>query len=177
MVNPDGQVPNALPGVGNAYLGFHKGGWGVTAGPRRCRGQRARASHWSTVWTSPLTYRDTHGNKALLPPNVPPMGAPHLLPRHAQGSTAAELSSHCDLGHREGFLPPFWHPPRSKRLYPTWDAKQKCQAISRACSPESYQLNSCPTFHLLTQTGVTFIRSLDVQTLHSLVILLFCAFL
>lgn len=136
MVSPDEQVSKESPGVWNAYLGCHTGGWDVTAGLHRCRGQRARASHWSTVWTSPLTYRNTYGNKALLPPNAPLLGPPRFLPSCVQGSTMLGLlitvTSDTRLMRQSGLLHPFRCMPRSRRLLTTRDAKRKHQALQPA---------------------------------------------
>lgn len=149
MVSLEEQASRESPGVWNAYLGCHTGGWDVTAGPRRCRGQRARASHWSTVWTSPLTYRNTYGNKALLPPNAPLLGPPCFLPSCVQGSTDAGASKHRDLRHQanktEWVTLPIQVHAKKQRLLTTRDAKLKHQAF-RSLLPWILPVQPMPSF-------------------------------
>ena len=162
------------PRVGHAYLGFHTAGWGATAGPRRCRGRRATASHWSTVWMSPLTYRDTHTHTHTeTEPYYPPRHHHWVLPTFHQVVPRAlqmpGLLIIVLLGHQaEGGHCPTRssaHPQQSST--PQVDAKLKCQAISTSRCSASYTFNSRLASPFSTLTGPTFMRSLDVRTPHS----------
>ena len=135
------QIPRS-PGVGNAYLGFHIAGWGATAGPRRCRELQATASHWSTVWMSPQTYRDTctetelyyssrHHHQVLLASHQIASSAlqtPQFLITVLPGRQAGEGPTQCTRPHTAG------------------GRQAETPGVSTDCSSAAYPVNSGSAF-------------------------------
>lgn len=144
------RIPRS-PGVGNAYLGFHTAGWGATAGPRRCRGQRATASHWSTVWMSPQTCRDTCTETKLYYSSRHHHGV--LLASHQVASRTLQTPQLLIIvlpGRQavEG-------PTQCTGLHTTGARQAEMPGISTGCSSVAHPFNSCSAFFF--QHGQAFL--------------------
>lgn len=179
VVNADERVSEDPHGVGNAYLGFHTAGWGAIAGPRRCRGQRARASHWSTAWMSPLTYGDTQRKQGSMIPKCIPAGLSPLSTVMPWGPTDARASNHHapqTPGCGRALCYPFWYEPRSKSLHTTGGRQTEMPYHFNSlllCMRSAWRM--AHFFCFSAQTGLTFVRSLDVPRHCFPVIVLTCA--